>query len=78
MAEVMAHSPFVRTLITHEVHRSQYDFIDGCYQNRAIEVAQVIEKLIEMTKEMRRASERGEKLGLTEKNYGANPGAISI
>lgn len=66
MAEVMARSPFVRTLITHEVHRSQYDLIDGCYQNRAIEAAQVIEELIALAKEMRRANERGEKLGLTE------------
>jgi hypothetical protein len=66
MPEVMARSPFVRTLITHEAHFSQHDLIDGCYQNRATQAAQVIEELIEMAKEMRRASERGEKLGLTE------------
>ena len=36
------------------------------YQSRAIEAAQVIEALIELAKEMREASARGEKLGLTE------------
>jgi len=36
------------------------------YQNRAIEAAQVIKELIALAKEMRRANERGEKLGLTE------------
>ena len=36
------------------------------YQNRAIEAAQVIEELIELAREMREASSRGEKLGLTE------------
>jgi type I restriction enzyme R subunit len=36
------------------------------YQNRAIEAAQVIEELIQLAKEMREASARGEKLGLTE------------
>jgi type I restriction enzyme R subunit len=36
------------------------------YQNRAIEAAQVIEELIGLAKEMREASARGEKLGLTE------------
>jgi type I restriction enzyme R subunit len=36
------------------------------YQNRIIEAAQVVEELIAIAKEMRRASERGEKLGLTE------------
>ena len=36
------------------------------YQNRAIEAAQVIEELIELAKEMREASERGEALGLSE------------
>ena len=36
------------------------------YQNRAIEAAQVIEELIELAKEMREASSRGEKLGLSE------------
>ena len=36
------------------------------YQNRAIEAAQVIEELIELAKEMREASERGEHLGLSE------------
>ena len=36
------------------------------YQNRAIEAAQVIEELIELAKEMREASARGEELGLSE------------
>ena len=36
------------------------------YQNRAIEAAQVIEELIALAKEMRRAGERGEELGLSE------------
>ena len=36
------------------------------YQNRAIEAAQVIEELIELAKEMRKASARGEQLGLSE------------
>ena len=36
------------------------------YQNRAIEAAQVIEELIEIAKDMRAASERGEELDLSE------------
>ena len=36
------------------------------YQNRAIEAAQVIEELIELAREMREASARGERLGLPE------------
>ena len=36
------------------------------YQNRAIETAQVIEELIEMAKKFREASNRGERLGLSE------------
>ena len=36
------------------------------YQNRAIEVAQVIEELIELAREMREADARGEQLGLSE------------
>ncbi len=36
------------------------------YQNRTIEVAQVIEELIELAKEMREADARGESLGLSE------------
>ena len=35
------------------------------YRNRGIETAQVIEELIEMAKEFKRAAERGEELGLT-------------
>ena len=36
------------------------------YQNRTVEAAQVIEKLIEIAKEMREAQERSEELGLSE------------
>ena len=36
------------------------------YQNRAIEAAQVIEELIQLTREMREANARGETLGLSE------------
>ena len=36
------------------------------YQNRAIEAAQVIEELIQLARDMREATSRGEKLGLTE------------
>ena len=36
------------------------------YQNRAIETAQVIEALIQLAKDMREASARGEALGLSE------------
>jgi type I restriction enzyme R subunit len=36
------------------------------YQNRAIEAAQVIEELIQLAREMREASQRGESLGLTD------------
>lgn len=36
------------------------------YQNRAIETAQVIEELIALARDMRTASQRGEKLGLNE------------
>ena len=36
------------------------------YENRAIEAAQVIEELIELAKELRKAASRGEEMGLTE------------
>jgi type I restriction enzyme, R subunit len=36
------------------------------YQNRSIEMAQVITELIELAKEMRAAHQRGEELGLSE------------
>ena len=36
------------------------------YQNRAIEAAQVIEELIGLAREMREATERGERLGLSD------------
>jgi type I restriction enzyme R subunit len=36
------------------------------YQNRAIETAKVIEELIQLAKDMRKAAQRGEELGLTD------------
>jgi type I restriction enzyme, R subunit len=36
------------------------------YQNRAIETAKVIEELIQLAKDMRKANERGEQLGLND------------
>lgn len=36
------------------------------YQNRAVAAAQVIEELIELAREMRKANERGEELGLSD------------
>ena len=36
------------------------------YQNRAVEAAQVIEELIQLAREMREASARGDELGLSE------------
>src|SRR5260221_9963458 len=36
------------------------------YQNRAIETAKVIEELIQLAKDMRRAAQRGEALGLND------------
>ena len=36
------------------------------YQNRAIEAAQVIEELIQLARELRKANARGEELGLSE------------
>ena len=36
------------------------------YENRSIEAAQVIEELIEMAREIRQASERGDRLGLND------------
>ncbi len=36
------------------------------YQNRSVEIVQVIEELIKIAREMRKAGERGEKLGLNE------------
>ena len=36
------------------------------YQNRAVEAAQVIEELIHLARELREATARGEKLGLSE------------
>ena len=36
------------------------------YQNRSIEAAQVIEELIQLAKDLREASARGESLGLSE------------
>ena len=49
--------------------RSFTEMLEGTlrrYQNRAIETAQVIEELIGLAREMREASARGERLGLSE------------
>ena len=54
------------------------------YQNRAIEAAQVIEELIQLAREMREATSRGERLGLNEDElafYDAletNDGAVQV
>jgi len=54
------------------------------YQNRAIETAKVIEELIDLAKDMRKAHERGEKLGLTEDELAfydaleANDSAVAV
>ena len=54
------------------------------YQNRAIEAAQVVEELIQLAKEMREASARGEQLGLSEDELafydalGTNDSAVQI
>ena len=54
------------------------------YQNRAIETAQVIEELIGLAKEMRKANQRGEKLGLNEDEVafydelGVNDSAVQV
>ena len=54
------------------------------YQNRAIEAAQVLEELIELAKDMRQATERGEQLGLSDDELafydalGANDSAVQV
>ena len=54
------------------------------YQNRAIEAAQVIEEFIQIAKDMRQASDRGEQLGLNEDELAfydaleANDSAVQI
>jgi type I restriction enzyme, R subunit len=54
------------------------------YQNRAIETAQVIEELIGLAKDMQKANERGEKLGLNDDEVafydalGANDSAVQV
>ena len=54
------------------------------YQNRAIEAAQVIEELIQLAREMREASARGERLGLTDDELafydalGTNDSAVAV
>ncbi len=54
------------------------------YQNRAIEAAQVIEELIALAQDMRAASARGEKLGLSEEELafydalGTNDSAVAV
>ncbi|MDQ3656184.1 MAG: DUF3387 domain-containing protein, partial [Chloroflexota bacterium] len=54
------------------------------YHNRALETAQIIEALIDLAREMRDASERGEKLGLIQDEVafydalGANDSAVKV
>ena len=54
------------------------------YQNRSVSAAQVIEQLIQLAREMREASRRGEQLGLTEEEtafydaLGANDSAVQV
>ena len=54
------------------------------YQNRAIEAAQVMEELIQLAREMRKADRRGEQLGLTEEEMafydalGTNDSAVAV
>jgi type I restriction enzyme R subunit len=54
------------------------------YQNRAIETAKVIEELIQLAKDMRKAQERGEELGLTDDEVafydalGTNDSAVKV
>ncbi|MEW6263875.1 MAG: type I restriction endonuclease subunit R [Thermodesulfobacteriota bacterium] len=69
----------LRKLLNDEIKaRSRKNIVQGrsflemlersirAYKNRAIETVQVIEELIALAKEMRRAGQRGEELGLTE------------
>ena len=54
------------------------------YQNRAVEAAQVIEKLIGLAREMREANARGERLGLSDDELafydalGVNDSAVQV
>ncbi len=54
------------------------------YRNRAIQAAEVIERLIELAREMREANARGEKLGLREDELafydalGTNDSAVKV
>jgi len=54
------------------------------YQNRAVEAAQVIEELIKLAREMRKADARGEELGLCEDELafydalGVNDSAVQV
>ena len=55
----------VRTWSRH-VHSQRLEQTIRRYQNRAIEAAQVLEELIQLAKDMREASARGDALGLSE------------
>ena len=46
--------------------RNYYERTIRSYQNRAIEVAEVVAELIELAREMREANKRGETLKLSE------------
>jgi type I restriction enzyme, R subunit len=65
----------IKTRSKHNVvqARSFAELLDQAvrkYQNRAIEAAQVIEELIALAKDMKKAGERGESLGLNEDERG--------
>ncbi len=55
-----------------------------CYQNRAVEAAQVIKELIGLAREMREANARGERLGLSDDELafydalGVNDSAVQV
>ena len=55
-----------RNLVQSRLFSEMLERAIRTYQNRAIETAQVIEELIQLAKDMRESSKRGEQLNLTE------------
>jgi type I restriction enzyme R subunit len=55
-----------RNLVQSRVFSEMLEQALRRYQNRAIETAKVIEELIQLAKDIRKAEERGEELGLTD------------
>src|SRR5262249_23204370 len=55
-----------RNIVQARIFSEMLDQAVRRYQNRAIETARVIEELIQLAKDMRAASARGEQLGLSE------------